>query len=272
MTAHNNSDIIRASARTYEPDRYLAALLAPRSARDDLITLAAFCGEVRRIPVIVADPNLAEIRLQWWRDALLADEGATGNPIADAFKDVLARHRLSPADFESWFDAVAHTLYAAAPEDEAHLALEHELIEGAMFAYAARILGAGMNADAKSAIREAAISYGLARLGMEFPYALARGRLPLPGLGDDIAALDHAASARALTMITVQARKHGHALQRTYADLASPLRTALLPVALVEPYLRALERQGHDLKRDLGDVAPLVRVWRLWRAHALRRI
>lgn len=55
---------VRDTARTYAPDRYLAALLAPKSYRDDLIILAAFLGEMERIPKIVREPALGEIRLQ----------------------------------------------------------------------------------------------------------------------------------------------------------------------------------------------------------------
>ena len=63
---------IRESARLNESDRYISALLAPRAARDDLITLAAYLGEVRRIALTVSETALGEIRLQWWRDVLSA--------------------------------------------------------------------------------------------------------------------------------------------------------------------------------------------------------
>ena len=46
-------EAVRAAARSLDRDRYLAALLSPRSARSDLIALAAFMGEVARIPLTV---------------------------------------------------------------------------------------------------------------------------------------------------------------------------------------------------------------------------
>jgi phytoene synthase len=51
-----------------------------------------------------------------------------------------------------------------------------------------------------------------------------------------------------------------------------PLRTALLPVALVEPYLRSQERQRYDGPGQVADISPLTRVWRIWRAHRIGRI
>lgn len=267
-------DEISARARAYEPDRYLAALLSPKPARDDLIALAAFAAEVRRIPLIVSDPHLAEIRLQWWRDAQLASApaSATGHAIADRFASVIRRHALSRADLETWFDAVAHTFYAAAPEDAAHLALEHELIEGTLFRFAARICGAGESAALDAAIRNGAIAYGLARLGLDFPHVLARGRVPLPGFDDDTVAPSDIDASRARELLVTTARTHFAAVAQVFPQRDAPARAALLPLALVEPYLRALEKQGHDLKRDLGDVAPLIRVWRIWRAHRRCRL
>jgi phytoene synthase len=41
---------------------------------------------------------------------------------------------------------------------------------------------------------------------------------------------------------------------------------AILPTALVEPYLTALERLGPAIVRERADISPLTRVWRLWRA------
>jgi hypothetical protein len=47
------ADAVAAAARLGEFDRYLAALLAPPSARADLLALAAFASEVARVPFIV---------------------------------------------------------------------------------------------------------------------------------------------------------------------------------------------------------------------------
>ena len=66
MPAGPEADLaaVREAARSLEPDRYLSALLAPLAAREDLITLAAFLGEAARVPAIVSEPMIGEIRLQ----------------------------------------------------------------------------------------------------------------------------------------------------------------------------------------------------------------
>ena len=92
------SEAVRAAARELDYDRYLAALLAPARARDGLMALAAFHGEIARIPLTVREPGVGDIRLQWWRDALATPAAiATGNPVADAMRDVVRAQAL-PVD------------------------------------------------------------------------------------------------------------------------------------------------------------------------------
>lgn len=265
-------DAVRLAARQGEPDRYLAALLGPAARRDDQIALAAFAGEVRRIPRLVKDPHLAEIRLTWWRDFLLDASGSarSGNPVADAFAAAAVRHSLPRDSLAAYFDAFAHTLYAAGPQDAAHLALEHELIDGALFQFAARINGAEFDDKLTRACADAGLAYGLARLALEFPHALARSRMPLPLAFD--AATGGFDKAAALQMLTATARSSMARLKAQWRGWAPGTRAALLPVALVEPYLRACHGQGHDIAYHLGEVAPMTRVWRLWRAAMTRRI
>src|SRR4249920_224039 len=89
------AETVATSARAGEPDRYLAALLAPPAARDGLLALAAFSAELGRIGQLVTrEPMMGEIRLQWWRDALRPrDSGErTGNPVADALREAMLRH------------------------------------------------------------------------------------------------------------------------------------------------------------------------------------
>lgn len=267
------TDEMRQTARTLEPDRYLAALLSPRAARDDLVVLAAFVADLKRIPHIVADPHLAEIRLAWWRDALLAGSGAsTGNPLADAMHATIARHELDREALAVWLDAFAHTFYRAAPQDEAHLDLELSLIEGTPFAFAARICGAPANAGMDAATKAAGIAYGLARLGLEFARSLARGRVPLPGLVSEDADVNSVSAANARRALSALAPPRIAAMKSTVRAISPAAKAALLPLALVEPYLSASCAQDHDLTRELADVAPLTRVWRVWRAHMSGRV
>src|SRR5688572_31978227 len=102
-----NATIVRGEARDLDHDRYLAALLAPAPARDALMTLAAFHGEIARIPTNVREPAMGAIRLQWWRDALGGDAAAepTGSPVADRLRHTIESGVLPLAEVLSIIDA-----------------------------------------------------------------------------------------------------------------------------------------------------------------------
>lgn len=53
-----------------DPDRFRALLAAPPTARPVLLPLYAFNLEVARAPWASAEPMIAEMRLQFWRDVL----------------------------------------------------------------------------------------------------------------------------------------------------------------------------------------------------------
>ncbi|MEM1129689.1 MAG: squalene/phytoene synthase family protein [Pseudomonadota bacterium] len=62
-----------------DPDRFRAAMSAPVAARRVLFPIFAFNVEVSRAPWVTEETMIAEMRLQWWRDAL--DEIASGGPV-----------------------------------------------------------------------------------------------------------------------------------------------------------------------------------------------
>ncbi len=264
--------VVRASARAGDPDRYLAALLAPRQARAGLIALAAFLGEIARIPGLVREPLMGEIRLQWWRDVIAdaRDGAATGSPIADALLIAIERHALPRDLFFAILEARSRELdpdFAPTEQD-----LERQLgdTEGTAFRLAARILGAGESAAATELLHAAGQCYGRVSLLRALPSSLAQGRslLPLPaaptGGGPDWAGLAAPVLHSAETWLK--------AVRARVPAAPTAVFRAILPVALVEPYLAALERLGPDIALEKTDISPLTRVWRLWRANALRRI
>lgn len=55
---------------TGDPERFAAVMAAPVAARPKLFPLYAFNIEVSRAPWVTSEPMIAEMRLQWWRDAL----------------------------------------------------------------------------------------------------------------------------------------------------------------------------------------------------------
>lgn len=284
---------VRAGARAFERDRYLAALLAPAPRRDDLVVLAAFAGELARIPALVSEPVLGEIRLQWWRDAVDAGlgprAGLSGHPVGDAFVEVLRRRGMTADAVHGVIDAQAARLDSRPFADLAALEANLASWDGGLFQLAWRLLG-GTGAP-PHVLTVAGQAYGLARLLIEAPAELAQGRVLLPramlaehGLDSRADALAPAAfiigaeSSTGATgkgvprreqswqaLIAELARRVERQLVAAIADYrpaGSEVRLAALPLALVRPYLRVSRRI--DMAALLAvDVTPLTRVWRL---------
>ncbi|HXF55233.1 MAG TPA: squalene/phytoene synthase family protein [Hyphomicrobiaceae bacterium] len=274
--------MVRIAARAYERDRYLAALLAPRTLQLDLIALAAFGGEVARIPAFVNEPMMGEVRLRWWRDALaeVAAGNSTGHPVADAVGATVRRHRLPTGLLEGFIEATALRLYEVAPADDEALRSYLGDTEGALFALTWRILAGADGGSEPEFLAMAGQAYGLARLVYEFSALLAQGRtlVPLSRLenhGISVAELCSGVrphdTAALLAEIAADARRNLAAVAPILSRVARPLRTALLPIALVEPYLRFQQRGNLNRPDRTADISPLTRVWRIWWAHRTGR-
>lgn len=266
-TLPNAREVIRLAARAFERDRYLAALLGPRAVRDDLIVLAAFAGEIARVPASVSEPMLGEIRLQWWRDALRLDAGvrdagmsrdasaATGHPIADAMAEMIARRGLEIATVARVIDETAALLVDRPHRDDAALTATIAGTHGSLFMLATAVsAGCALDDATRTLVFDAADAYGRARVIIEAPVVAGEGRQLLPA-GDR----DETAARAAQSLARVRAGWRG---------LSRNVQAALLPVAMVGPYLRL--SRGSEGVHVGQDVLPLTRVWQLWRAHVLR--
>ena len=281
-------DVVRIAARAFERDRYLAALLAPRAARDGLIALAAFAGEIGRVPAAVSEPMVGEMRLQWFRDSIdnfsSGKTSCTGHPIIDALGRALLRHRLPAELLHAVIDAQSERLQDQPFADFAALTANLNKCEGGLFRLAQAVLAspdaspdAGYDSPLLAAAAEA---YGLARVLIEAPADLAQGRLLFPrdmtqahGLtpGDAPAA----GTTEAWRSLSRVLGKHASARYAAFAEgfhrAPRHVRTATLPAALVRPYLRASER-ADIAAMAVCDIGPLTRVWRLWLTHVTGRV
>ena len=123
---------------------------------------------------------MTEIRLQWWREAILdARQGRPrAQPVAIALAQILSRCPIDSSDLEALVDArqpeIASFPFATLDQMESHA----RAISANLMSLAARLLGAEGGEDVL--LREAGIAYGLTGMLRSAPFHLTRGRLFLP--------------------------------------------------------------------------------------------
>ena len=173
-----------------DPERFRAAMTAPVQARPVLFALYAFNVEVSRAPWVTEEPMIAEMRLQWWRDALseIAAGGAVRrHEIVDGLATVLDAEGAECLD--QLVAARRWDIYKDSFEDDAHLNEYLAATSGHLMWTAARLLGP---AD-ETTVRNFAFGVGVANLLRACADLEARGRRPLlDGTPVGVKALAHA--------------------------------------------------------------------------------
>lgn len=196
MTAELERDISACAGLVQrgDPDRFMAAMAARPAARDVLFPLYAFNLEVARAPWLTQEAMIAEMRLQWWRDAL-EEIGQGGNVRRHEVVTPLAA--VLDADAATLLDklivARRWDIYKDPFEDVAHFAEYLEATSGNLMWVAARALG---QAD-ETAVRDVAYAAGLANWFRAIPELEAQKRVPLvDGRAEAVALLAQGALAR----------------------------------------------------------------------------
>ena len=264
-----------ALVREADRDRYLATLFAPAQHRDGLFALYAFNIEIARVRDVAREPMPGEIRLQWWREALAGERPgeASAHPVAAALLDTLSRYGFVAAPLLELIDAHTFDLYDEPMPNAGALELYGIRTQSPVFAMAAGILQDGapppdlLTLDVSGAY---ALGLAMSRFGQH----AARRQLYVPldllerhGVDDNtiFAGQPSAGLVAALAELRGVARQH-LANAASKLDAVPPaILPALLPVALVGPILRAMERPGADPFRP-ALVAAWRRQWLLWRA------
>lgn len=223
-----------------DPLRFRAALAAPVERRGALMALYAFNVEISRAPWLTQEPMVAEMRLQFWRDAveaLGAGGAGPGHEVVAPLGAAMRDHALPPATLEAMAAARRWDAWREPHADMA--ALERYLADtaGALMALSGRILGAGREGEAM--LQDAGLATGAGLWLLAAPALRAAGAEPLPeGAGmREVAALGLRALARA--------RDRRKALPRAARAALVPL--AGLPAVLVRARAAPWEAEAGTL-------------------------
>lgn len=266
-------DLVRQNHR----DRFLATLFAPSDHRAPLFALYAFDHEVGRVRDAVRQPLAGEIRLQWWRDALVgaARGDGAGHPVAAALLDTIDRFGLPRRAFLDLIEAHVFDLYDDPMPTLGDLEGYCGETSSAVIRLASLVLAAGADPGAAEAAGHAGVAQALTGFLRDFPRHASRSQVYLPrallerhGVDrDDILAGRAAEGLRAaLAEMRALARHHCERLAELRPTVTPTIAPAFLPAMLVPLDLARLERAGNEPLSTVVEVSGWRRQWALWRA------
>jgi phytoene synthase len=265
-----------ALVREADPDRYWASLFAPADKRPHLHALYAFNFEIARVRESVREALVGEIRLQWWRDALQGEArgDVRSNPIAAALDDTIVQFRLPRRSLVDLIDARIFDLYDDPMPNLNDLEGYCGETSSSLIQISSVILANGSNPGTADAAGHAGVAYAITGLLRAFPHHARQGQVYVPAdilarhgvVREDIVTGRGGPGLKgALADLRAVARRHLEQVRTLRATIPAAAKPAFRPLALVEPYLKAMERRDYDPFHTVVDIPQWRRVGALWR-------
>jgi 15-cis-phytoene synthase len=265
------------AVRANDRDRYLTALYAPAAKRDALFSLYAFNAEIAGVRERIREALPGEIRLQWWRDTIAADEGA-GHPLAETLLKAINEHRLPRPAFDNYLDARIFDLYNDPMPSRTDLEGYCGETAGAVIQLSAMILDPAAAPGCAELAGRAGCAQAITGLLRLMPVHRARGQCFVPAdilasIGsspEEFVSGDGGPNApRAVSAMVALGREHLAAFLAGAAKLPGTLRPAFLPLAPVGAYLDLIEENPERTLRVPVEIAAWKKQWLFFR-HASR--
>lgn len=269
--AHCN-DVFRAA----DHDRWLAHLFAPEPARPGMAALYAFNCEIARIRELVSAPMPGEVRLQWWTDALegVGHGSITDHPVAQALLDTIERFKLPRKPLLDLIEARHFDLYDDLMPTLTDLEGYCGETVSSLFRLASFVMADGSDTGGAECCGHAGVAYGLVGLLRAFGLHASQGRIYVPqavleahnARREDILAGRATPEIRAAFMqVLARARELRDIARRQDEGEQAPTRIAILPLALVDAFIRRMEQPDYDMFGPPVERPAWRQQWTLWR-------
>lgn len=234
-----------------DPERFAAVMAAPVAARAVLFPILAMHVEVTRAPWVTQETMIAEMRLQWWADAL--DEIIAGGPVRRHEVTTPLARVATPAGARLLQRIVAARRWDIYRDPHPDGAAQDTYVDetgGNLMAACAVALGAPDDTVA----RRFGFAAGMAAYLQAAAPLRAAGRTPLV---DDNDAAIRAMATRGLDALD--------AARRNRASLPAAARPALLPGWHADPILRLARAEPGRVRAGTLGLSESAQRWRrLW--------
>jgi phytoene synthase len=254
---------------------YYSFLFLPPPRRRAITALYAFCREVDDVVDEVSDPNVARMKLAWWRrEVQSAYEGTPQHPVAQALAPVVREYALPDAHFQAVIDGMTMDLDQTRYLDFAALEAYCHRVAGVVGLLSAEIFGYGEPAT-RGYARDLGIAFQLTNIIRDVGEDAMRGRIYLPQ--DELARFGVAPSQILRRESTPQfcalmahqvarAREwYARALGQLSPSDRKAQRTGLIMAAIYRRLLDEIERDGYAVLDRRTSLTPLRKFAIAWK-------
>jgi phytoene synthase len=254
---------------------YYSFRFLPPQQRSAITALYAFCREVDDAVDEVSDPDVARVKLGWWRTEVGATfEGRAHHPVALALAPAVATFNLPQEHFQTVIDGMTMDLEHSRYPDFATLERYCHCVAGVVGLLSAEIFGY-TNPSTRDYARNLGVAFQLTNIIRDVGEDAQRGRIYLPedelsrfGVEPrDLLARRAPAGFKALMAHQVERARAFYA--RALAALPPADRRAqrpgLIAAAIYQALLAEIERDDFRVLDRRIALTPLLKAWIAWK-------
>lgn len=253
--------------------QYSFMFLEPE-ARRDITVLYAFCREVDDVVDECSEPELARVKLAWWRDEIArAFDGQPQHPVGQALQAVIARYDLPQEHFLEIIDGMEMDLDYNAYRTFKELSLYCYRAASVVGLMAAEIFGYEDRRTLKYA-HDLGTAFQLTNILRDIGEDARRGRVYIPeedmqrfGVSrDDI--LHGRVDDKMRALLAFQAERAKHYYHQAFGHLPDKdryrQRSGLIMAAVYQALLKAIADAGYQVFKQRISLSPARKVWIAW--------
>jgi len=253
---------------------YYSFLFLPPPRRRAITALYAFCREVDDVVDEVREPDVARVKLAWWRREIQAVyDGAPQHPVARALVPVVREYALPADDLQTVIDGMAMDIDQSRYLDFAALEAYCHRVAGVVGVMSSQIFGATAEAT-RAFARDLGIAFQLTNIIRDVGEDAGRGRVYLPQ--DELSRFGVTATQllkrefndRFAAMMAFQVNRAREWYERAFRQLPAvdrkSQRAGLVMAAIYRALLNEIERDGYRVLDRRISLTPLRKFGIAW--------
>jgi phytoene synthase len=254
---------------------YYSFLFLPQEQRQAIIALYAFCREVDDVVDECEDPNLARVKLQWWRSEIEnLFNGKPQHPVTQALKSTVKSFNLPQEYFVEIIDGMEMDLDQLTYASFKDLSLYCYRVASVVGLMAAEIFGYENRQTLKYA-HNLGMAFQLTNILRDVAEDAQRGRIYIPQdelqkfnvSQDNI--LQNEMSDNVRELMKFQAQRANDYYDKAFGLLPESdryhQRSGIIMAAIYQATLKEIEQDGYRVLEQRISLTPLRKLWLAWK-------